>query len=208
MTSPIYRFCLAALMLLAIVSFAAAQDYRGKVQGVITDENGAAVPGAHVVLRNIATGVEVARQTSDDGLYIFDFVEPGEYTVIADHDGFKKAIQEHVNVRVRGDISVDMKMAVGAVQESVTVEAPPIAVQFGSSSTLLTVENKVIDQLPIRGRNPYNVATLDQPFRQAPVPPQTRIPLSPRVCQRHRCWRPDPARERRAAGRVATGLEL
>src|SRR6266550_4476325 len=81
--------------------------------------------------------------------------------VLVEHTGFKKAIQEHVNVRVRGDISVNLKMAVGAVQETVTVEAPPVAVQFGSSSTLLTVENKVIDQLPIRGRNPYNVATLD-----------------------------------------------
>lgn len=161
MTSSIYRFTLAALLLLTILSFAAAQDYRGKVQGLITDENGAAVPGAHVVLRHVATGVEVGRQTNDDGLYIFDFVEPGEYTVIVDHFGFKKAVQEHVNVRVRGDISVDLKMAVGAVQETVTVEAPPVAVQFGSSSTLLTVENKVIDQLPIRGRNPYNVATLD-----------------------------------------------
>jgi hypothetical protein len=161
MTSWIYRFSLSAFLLLTVFSFASAQDYRGKVQGVITDENGAAVPGAHVLLRNVATGVEVARQTNDDGHYIFDFIEPGEYTVIVDHSGFKKAVQEHVNVRVRGDISVDLKMAVGAVQETVTVEAPPIAVQFGSSSTLLTVENKVIDQLPIRGRNPYNVATLD-----------------------------------------------
>ena len=161
MTSSIYRFSLAALLLLTIFAFASAQDYRGKVQGEITDENGAAVPGAHVVLRNVATGVEVARQTNDDGHYVFDFIEPGEYTVIVDHSGFKKAVQEHVNVRVRGDISVDLKMAVGAVQETVTVEAPPVAVQFGSSSTLLTVENKVIDQLPIRGRNPYNVATLD-----------------------------------------------
>ncbi|HWP53065.1 MAG TPA: carboxypeptidase-like regulatory domain-containing protein, partial [Pyrinomonadaceae bacterium] len=71
MTSSIYRFSLAALLLLTIFAFASAQDYRGKVQGEITDENGAAVPGAHVVLRNVATGVEVARQTNDDGHYIF-----------------------------------------------------------------------------------------------------------------------------------------
>ena len=161
MTASIYRFSLTVFLLLTIFAFASAQDYRGKVQGAITDENGAAVPGAHVVLRNVATGVELARQTNDDGHYVFDFVEPGEYTVMVDHAGFKKAVQEHVQVRVRGDISVDLKMAVGAVQETVTVEAPPVAVQFGSSSTLLTVENKVIDQLPIRGRNPYNVATLD-----------------------------------------------
>jgi hypothetical protein len=70
MTSSIYRFSLAALMLLTMVSFAAAQDYRGKVQGIITDENGAAVPGAHVVLRNVANGVEVTRETNGDGIYV------------------------------------------------------------------------------------------------------------------------------------------
>ena len=56
---------------------------------------------------------------------------------------------------------MDLKLSVGGVQETVTVEAPPIAVQFGSSSTLLTIENKVIDQLPVRGRNPYSVTQLD-----------------------------------------------
>lgn len=162
MTSSNYRFCLAALVLLFLsASFAVAQDYRGKVQGVVSDENGANVPGTHVTLLNVKTGVEVSRESDNDGRYIFDFVEPGEYRLVAEHSGFKKAVQENVIVRVRGDISVDLKLAVGGVQETVTVDAPPIAVQFGSSSTLLTIENKVIDQLPIRGRNPYNVATLD-----------------------------------------------
>src|SRR3989440_11126951 len=162
MTSSKHRFFFAALVLVFLsTSLVVAQDYRGKVQGAITDENEAAVPGAHVVLRNINTGVEVARETKDEGRYGFDFVEPDEYMVLVDHTGFKKALQQHVIVRVRGDISVDLKLAVGAVQETVTVEAAPIAVQFNSSSTMLTVENKVIDQLPVRGRNPYNVATLD-----------------------------------------------
>ena len=146
---------------LAVAVPIVGQDYRGKVQGLIADDNGAAVPGAQVTLHNINNGVEATRQSNDDGRYVFDFVEPGEYSVLVEKSGFKKAIQEHVLVRVRGDISVDIKLAVGVMQETVTVEAPPVAVQFGSSSTLLTVENKVIDQLPIRGRNPYNVATLD-----------------------------------------------
>lgn len=161
MTSSMYRFSFAILVLLLTASFVSAQDYRGKVQGVITDENSSAIPGAQVVLRNIKTGVEVTRNTDDEGRYVFDFVEPGEYVVVAEHTGFKKAVQENLIVRVRGDIAVNLKMSVGGVQETVTVEAPPIALQFGSSSSLLTIENKVIDQLPIRGRNPYNVATLD-----------------------------------------------
>jgi hypothetical protein len=162
MTSLKYRFSAAVVAcLFLMVSAVAAQDYRGKVQGTITDEAGAAVPGASVVLRNTQTGVEVTRQSNDDGHFIFDFVEPGQYIVVVEQTGFKKAVQENVIVRNRADITVDLKLSVGGVQETVTVEAPPIAVQFSSSSTLLTIENKVIDQLPVRGRNPYSVTQLD-----------------------------------------------
>jgi len=162
MTSLNYRFCLAALAVLLLATpFVVAQDYRGKVQGVVTDENGGAIPGAQVVLRNVKTGVETTRAADDNGHYVFDFVEPGQYVVVIEQTGFKKAVQENVIVRVRSDLTVDLKLAVGGVQETVTVESPPIAVQFGSSSTLLTIENKVIDQLPVRGRNPYSVTQLD-----------------------------------------------
>jgi hypothetical protein len=162
MTFSKFRFCLASLaVLLLTASFVVAQDYRGKVQGVVTDENGGAIPGAQVVLRNVKTGVEASRAADDNGHYIFDFVEPGEYVVVIEQSGFKKAVQENVIIRVRTDLTVDLKLAVGGVQETVTVESPPIAVQFNSSSTLLTIENKVIDQLPVRGRNPYSVTQLD-----------------------------------------------
>jgi hypothetical protein len=148
-------------MILALAAIAGAQDYRGKVQGTVADENGAAIPGANVVLRNTKTGVDVTRAATDDGHYIFDFVEPGEYVIVVEQAGFKKAIQESVIVRTRSDLTVNLNLAVGGVQETVTVEAAPVALQFNSSSAQLTIENKVIDQLPIRGRNPYNVATLD-----------------------------------------------
>src|SRR5258706_2210909 len=118
MTSSNYRFSLAALVLVFLcTSLAVAQDYRGKVQGVVSDENGAAIPGAHVVLRNVKTGVEATRAADSDGRYIFDFVEPGDYVVVAEQQGFKKAVQENVIVRVRGDISVDLKLSVGGGQE-------------------------------------------------------------------------------------------
>jgi hypothetical protein len=162
MTSSNYRLGVAVIaLLLLMLSSVAAQDYRGKVQGTISDEAGAAIPGANVVLRNTQTGVEVTRQTNSDGHYIFDFVEPGQYIVVIEQTGFKKAVQENVIVKNRADITVDLKLSVGGVQETVTVESPPIALQFGSSSSLLTIENKLIDQLPVRGRNPYSVTQLD-----------------------------------------------
>lgn len=162
MTSSNYRFGIVVIaFLFLMVSSVAAQDYRGKVQGTITDEVGATIPGASVVLRNTQTAVDVTRQSDSDGHYIFDFVEPGQYIVVVEQTGFKKAVQENVIVRNRADITVDLKLSVGGVQETVTVESAPVALQFASSSTLLTIDNKLVDQLPVRGRNPYNVATLD-----------------------------------------------
>jgi Carboxypeptidase regulatory-like domain len=149
------------LTLLAMASLVVAQDYRGKVQGVVTDVNGAAIPGATVVLHNDETGVEVTRETNGEGRYIFDFVEPGIYSILVEQAGFKKSAQKSVIVRNRGDITGDFKMETGGIEETVTVEEGLIEVQFNSSSSSLTFENKIIDQLPVRGRNPYNVTTLD-----------------------------------------------
>lgn len=162
MTSLTHRFGIAAIaFLFVLVSSVSAQDYRGKVQGTVSDDADAAIPGANVVLRNTQTGAEVTRQAGSDGHFIFDFVEPGQYIVVVEQTGFKKAVQENVIVRNRADVTVDLKLSVGGVQETVTVESPPVAVQFSSSNTQLTLENALVDQLPVRGRNPYNVVNLD-----------------------------------------------
>lgn len=148
-------------ILLAISALGLAQDYRGKVQGAVTDTGNAALANVKVTLRNDGTGVEVTRQTNTEGRYIFDFVESGTYTVIVEASGFKKYEQHNVVVQNRGDVTVDPRLEVGAVNEVVSIVDTPVAVQFNTSSTTLTIEHKVIDQLPIRGRNPYNVTTLD-----------------------------------------------
>jgi hypothetical protein len=174
MTSSKYlvRLVVLATLLLTLASLVFAQDYRGKVQGSVKDENGSAILGAQVVLRNVKTGVEVTRNSDSDGRFVFDFVDPGDYTLMAEQTGFKKAVQENIVVRVRGDIAVDLKMTVGGVTETVTVEAAPVAVQFNSSSTLLTVENKVIDQLPIRGA----ILTTSLLLIRLSLPAQVQLP--------------------------------
>src|SRR5688572_7849519 len=87
--------CLAFVGMGAAVAH--AQDYRGKVQGLITDSSDAAVAGAAVTLRNSQTGVVTSRISSEIGKYLFDYVEPGEYTIIAERPGFSKAVQENVS---------------------------------------------------------------------------------------------------------------
>ena len=59
----------------AAVTPVVAQEYRGRLQGALTDEGQLAVPGVHVTLRNDATGVAVTRTTGPEGRYLFDYVD-------------------------------------------------------------------------------------------------------------------------------------
>lgn len=138
-----------------------AQDYRGKVHGAVADEAGGLIPGAKVVLRNDETKVEVTSIANAEGRFSFDFVEPGTYSIVAEKDGFKKTVQQAFRVAINGDITVDIKLAIGDVAATVTVEDNPAAITFNTSGTSLTLDNATIDQMPVRGRNPYNIITLD-----------------------------------------------
>ncbi len=153
------------LVVLAVLLFmpmlARAQDYRGKVQGSITDASQAALAGAKVTLKNVGTGVEVTRQTNAEGHYIFDFVESGMYMVLVEAPGFKKHEQRNVTVENRGDLTVDARLEVGGVSEVITIQDSPVSVQFNSTSAVTTIGRELVSQLPIRGRNPYNIVTLD-----------------------------------------------
>ena len=156
------RRVLSALVAILVMSSPAlAQDYRGKVQGVVTDSSGAALAGVNVMLKNVGTGVDVTRQTNSEGRYIFDFVESGVYAVFVEATGFKKYEQRNITVQNRGDVTVDAKLEIGGVTEVITVQDSPVAVKFNTTSDVLTVGRDLVEQLPIRGRNPYNISTLD-----------------------------------------------
>ena len=162
---------------------ALAQDYRGKIQGAITDDSGAVIPGAKVILQNDDTKVEVTSVTNEEGRYKFDFVEPGNYSIIAEKAGFKKIVQQSLIVRIQGDLTVDLKLAIGDVAATVTVEDSPVAVQFNTSGTSLTLENTTIDQMPVRGRNPYNIITLDPSINGGGKQQWRKSSISSRLCQ-------------------------
>jgi hypothetical protein len=140
---------------------ATGQDYRAKVQGAVQDSSGGTIPGAEVSLTNINTGVSATRVANDTGAYIFDFVPPGIYRLSVAMPGFKTVTQENIVVQVRGDVTVNMELPVGEISDHVTVTEHPIAVQFNTTTMDLTIDRKMLDNLPIGGRNPFQLATLN-----------------------------------------------
>ena len=104
-------------MLIATAATGVAQD-KARIEGLVTDQSKAVIVGSTVTLLNVKTGVQVVRQTSDTGLYVFDLVDPGTYTVTVEATGFNKFVQENVVVEMRADITVNAILQPGSVQHS------------------------------------------------------------------------------------------
>lgn len=151
------RIFAIALSVLAVLG----QDYRGKIQGIVTDSTDAAVAGAKVTARNINTGISTTRESGTNGSYLFDNVEPGTYTVSAELAGFSRQQQENILVQTRADVSVNFSLKPGQLVETITVSAQTVALQFNSSTRELTVDQKMLMDLPVKARNPFTLALLD-----------------------------------------------
>jgi len=157
----IASICRSVGLLSLVILASWAQDYRARVQGSVTDSSQGAIAGAKVTLQNTNTGVETSRTTNESGQYIFDFVDPGLYTVTVEATGFSKYVQQNVQVQVRGDVTVNAALNVGSVAETVNVSETVVGLQFNTSTMELTVDRKMLNELPIMQRNPFTLALLD-----------------------------------------------
>jgi len=162
MNKPRYltAFFLAVALIVLFMPAALAQDYRGRIEGLVTDQTKAIIPGATVTLLNVKTGVKVVRQTSDTGLYLFDLVDPGTYTVTIEAKGFGNYVQQNVVVEMKADITVNASLKPGTVQESVTVAEAPNEVQFNTSNQDLTLDSTMASETPRFDRNPFKLSLL------------------------------------------------
>ncbi|MDQ2840674.1 MAG: carboxypeptidase-like regulatory domain-containing protein, partial [Acidobacteriota bacterium] len=153
---------LAALSLCAIlIPPAVAQTYRGTIRGLVTDQSAAVLPGAAVTLTNVNTGVKSVKETDKDGLYVFDYVDPGTYRVAVDAPGFGNFLQENVAVQSGGDVTVNASLNPGTLQQTVTVAETPPAIEFNSSNQELTIDTKMANDTPRLDRNPFKLTLLE-----------------------------------------------
>ncbi len=144
---------LLACALTVFAGLAFGQASSSAVNGTITDQQGAVVPGTEVTLTSIETGIERRAEANAVGRYGFVSVLPGYYTIEATAEGFRTSAVEPFSLVVNQTATFDVVLEVGAVTESVTVEAIGAQVQASSSElgTAMT-EQQVVD-LPLNGRN-------------------------------------------------------
>jgi Carboxypeptidase regulatory-like domain len=132
------------------------------VRGTVTDPQGHVVAGATVTLTNLGTTTSRTTTTSDLGVYSFEFVPVGDYKVEVEAKGFKKAAMSGVHALVSHPTSADVKLEIGNVSETVTVNASGVEALINRDDATLgnTFVAKQITELPTSARNIPSLLTL------------------------------------------------
>ena len=148
----------AAFAVLALAL--AAQSTTQTIEGVVTDSTGAVVAGAKVTITNLATGVSTSVNTNTSGNYTFTLVPVGNYDVKAEMAGFKLGEARNIRVETAAQVRQDFQLQVGAVTETVEVEATAALLNTETANVGGAIENKRIVELPLNGRNVVSLAVL------------------------------------------------
>src|SRR6267142_2771044 len=144
--------------LLALTIPAFAQTALGTLRGVVRDQQGAALPGVTLTVRQVETNTATTAVTGAEGQFCLPNLRPGRYEVTAELASFVPDTQS-LELRVGQDLTVNFSMKLGGVAETVDVVARSVPVE--TQSTLATIiTNKQIDDLPTIARNFSALATL------------------------------------------------
>lgn len=152
-----YLFCLLTVLLLAPGAWA---QYGSSIEGVISDQSGAAVAGATVTATNQATGVSRETQTNDSGFYRISGLPPGNYKMGAQAASFKQGTAADVVVAAEAVRGLNISLQPGGAQETIIVTATGDALQTENASVSGTLTAQEVTDLPEFGRDPYNLIRL------------------------------------------------
>jgi hypothetical protein len=140
--------------------FAAAQDIFGRIAGTITDSSGSPVPNVKIAITDEATHVARALMADKNGYYVADDLPAGTYTVSVEKQGFKTTKEFGNVLEAGGHLTVDLRLLVGAVTETVEVVAQAVAVNTVSGEIARTVQGKEVVNAALNERNYIELVTL------------------------------------------------
>src|SRR5262245_30946051 len=142
--------CASAAFFVVVGSGTAhAQAVKGGLLGNIVDSSGGALPGVTVTITEVNTNISYTTTTNESGYYIFSNLKDGTYRVAAELSGFKRVVREGVEVEVNSTPRVDMKLEVGAIEESVTVTGTSPLLQTDRADTGRIIESVHLQEVPL-----------------------------------------------------------
>lgn len=147
------KYIILGIAFLLTISTLFAQQGRGTIQGVVTDQTGAAAAGVAVRVTNIGTNVTINTETNGEGYFLATNLNVGSYSVSAERTGFRKALRSGIVLQVDQRAQIDFRLELGQVAETVEVKAEAALVETGNSSVGKVIDNRRVLELPLNGRN-------------------------------------------------------
>jgi len=154
------RLWFSGFTLLLLTAAALAQSTTGRILGTVSDQSGAAVAGATVVVADVQRGISRTVTTDDSGAFAVPDLQPGTYKIHVEAKGFKSVERPNVLIEVATDVRLDFALPPGQVTETVVVEEAVPLVNTTSSTLGGTLSNEEINDLPLNGRNYENLLQL------------------------------------------------
>ena len=156
---------LIAFWIVCMIACAAAtvgaQTSKGTITGIVTDPNGAVIPGAEIELKNAATNQARMTTTNDSGIYRLDAVDLAVYNLTIRKKGFKTVTNTGIEIQANRIATIDVKLEVGTTEETVNINATSGELLQTSDATRGgNFTPKQVQELPISSLNPYDLGRL------------------------------------------------
>lgn len=146
-----------SLLLSVVPAWAQSQ---ARVTGTVTDNSGGVVAGAIVSVRNVDTGVVTNATSNTTGTYSILFVNPGQYELSCEMAGFKKFVRPGLTLETGTTATVNVEMQLGAVTETINVQAQSVLLDTESGTLGQLIENKNIANMPVPSRRSASLVRL------------------------------------------------
>lgn len=140
-------------VVLASTGLVFAQASTGTINGRVLDQGDAVLPGVTVTATNQKTGVVRTTVTNGEGAYFLPGLEPGTYNIATELQGFASSTRTGVPLVVNATITVDLRMSLAGVAESVTVTGEAPLIEVTQSKVASTIETTELQSLPLSARN-------------------------------------------------------
>jgi hypothetical protein len=161
-----------AIAALLVCAMAFSQTTSSRVSGSITDPQGAAVPGASIAILNPVTGQAFSTQSNAQGDYVVPAIPAATYRITITAKGFRTSILTDIKVDAAVPATVNAKLEVGTLSETVEVSAAADVIQSTSATVSSTLVGRQLVELPTTTRNLLELV-LTQPGTQTPGTPRT-----------------------------------
>ena len=170
--------CAVLVAALLAAGTALAQVNAVDLAGAITDQQNAAVAGAKVTIKNLATNASRSVLSGEDGRYLFVGVAPGRYELAVEKSGFTRAVNPEIIVEIGRSPEFNVRLTIQSGVQQVTVTAEAEIVETQRTGVSETVSSREIENLPINGRNYVNFTLINSQANRDSAPSIGAAPTS------------------------------